>query len=286
MARAGKLHTPVDGIALVGHPGAMNADAPILLLDSGVGGLTVLAEVRKLLPQAPIIYVADHAALPYGNKTEAQVTARVAALLGRLTERYQPRLVTIACNTASTIALAAVREALDLPIVGTVPAIKPAAAMSRTGVIGLLGTAATIRQAYVDNLEREFAGDKRLLRHAAPALVQAAEAKLRGETVDPAIFADAALGLRSQEGGESIDTVVLACTHFPLLIEELAKALGPDVSFIDGAAGIARRIDFLTQGQDFIRSAPDLAVFTGDNGSIHRLRPALADYGLNQLEYF
>jgi glutamate racemase len=96
--------------------------APILLLDSGVGGLSVLAEVRKLLPQAPVIYVADHAALPYGNKTEAQIAARVPALLGRLVERYHPRLVTIACNTASTIALAAVREVLDVPVVGTVPA--------------------------------------------------------------------------------------------------------------------------------------------------------------------
>lgn len=264
----------------------MKADAPILLLDSGVGGLTVLAEVRKLLPQAPVIYVADHAALPYGNKTEAQVTARVAALLGRLTERYQPRLVTIACNTASTIALTAVREALDLPIVGTVPAIKPAAALTKTGVIGLLGTAATIRQAYVDNLEREFASGKLLLRHAAPELVQAAEAKLRGETLDPAVFAAAAAGLRSQSGGEKIDTVVLACTHFPLLKDELAGALGNDVSFIDGAAGIARRVAFLVQGQEFVRSSPDLAVFTGEDGSVDNLRPALTSYGLDRIEYF
>ena len=264
----------------------MNPAAPILLLDSGVGGLTVLEELRKLLPQVPVVYVADHAALPYGNKTEAQVTARVAALLGRLTERYQPRLVTIACNTASTIALAAVREALDLPIVGTVPAIKPAAALTETGAIGLLGTAATIRQAYVDNLEREFAGDKLLLRHAAPNLVQAAEAKLRGEEVDPAVYAEAARGLRSQPGGEKIDTVVLACTHFPLLEEELSRAFGPDVSFIDGSAGIARRIVHLTQGQQFARSGPDIAVFTGDNGSVDPLRPTLAQYGLEQIEYF
>jgi glutamate racemase len=106
-----------------------------------------------------------------------------------MTERLRPRLVCIACNTASTIALASVREVLEVPIVGTVPAIKPAAAMTRSGVIGLLGTQATIRQAYVDRLEAEFAADKRLLRHGAPELVAAAEAVLRGQAVDPAVFA-------------------------------------------------------------------------------------------------
>jgi glutamate racemase len=259
--------------------------APILLFDSGVGGLSVLGELRKLLPQAPVIYVADTAALPYGEKTERQIATRVPALLGRLVERYHPRLVTIACNTASTIALAAAREALELPIVGTVPAIKPAAAMTRTGVIGLLGTAATIRQVYVDNLEREFASDKLLLRHAAPELVQAAEAKLRGETVDPAVYAEAAAGLRRQPGGERIDTVVLACTHFPLLEAELGEALGPDIAFVDGAAGIARRIEHLTHGQPFERTRPDVAVFTSGNGSLDALRPALLHYGLERIEH-
>jgi glutamate racemase len=261
------------------------ATAPILLFDSGVGGLTVLGELRKLLPDAPVIYVADTAALPYGEKTERQIATRVPALLGRLVERYHPRLVTIACNTASTIALAAAREALELPIVGTVPAIKPAAAMTKTGVLGLLGTAATIRQAYVDNLEHEFASDKRLLRHAAPELVQAAEAKLRGETVDPKVYADAAEGLRTQPGGENIDVVVLACTHFPLLRDELGAAFGPRVALIDGAAGIARRVEYLTRGQDFARTVPDFAVFTGENGSLGRLLPALAGYGLERIEH-
>ena len=160
--------------------------APILLFDSGVGGLTVLAELRKLLPHAPVVYAADNAGLPYGEKTEAQVAVRVAGLLGRMTERFQPRLACIACNTASTIALEMVREVLAIPIVGTVPAIKPAADMTRTGVIGLLGTQATIRQGYVDRLEARFSQGKTLLRLAAPELVEAAEAKLRGEAIDSA----------------------------------------------------------------------------------------------------
>ena len=260
--------------------------APILLFDSGVGGLSVLAELRKILPDAPVIYASDNAGLPYGSKSEAQIAARVSGLLGRMTERLRPRLVCIACNTASTIALASVREVLEVPIVGTVPAIKPAAALTQTGTIGLLGTEATIRQAYVDRLETEFAVGKRLLRHAAPELVAAAEETLRGRSVDPAVFARAAKGLRAQPGGEAVDTVVLACTHFPLVSDELAQAFGPHVRFVDGAAGIARRIASLTKEQRFARSASDLALFTRGGDDVASLVASLAGYGLNRSEIF
>ncbi len=260
--------------------------APLLLFDSGVGGLSVLRKVRALLPQAPVIYVADNAGLPYGSKTEAQIAARVSGLLGRLTERFRPRLVCIACNTASTIALASVREVLEVPIVGTVPAIKPAASMTRTGVIGLLGTAATIRQGYVDRLEAEFAADKRLLRHGAPELVTAAEAKLRGESVDADVFARAVAALRSQPDGERIDTVVLACTHFPLIEDELRAAFGPGVSFIDGSDGIARRVAFLTEGQEWRRNQPDLALFTKGGDDVDQLGPTLVANGLERVAIF
>lgn len=262
------------------------ASSPILLFDSGVGGLTVYAETRKLLPDAPVIYAADLAGLPYGTKSEAEIAARVAGLLGRMSERYQPRLICIACNTASTIALAMVRDALEVPIVGTVPAIKPAAQITRTGVIGLLGTQATIRQAYVDNLEAEFASGKRLLRHAASGLVRAAEAKLRGQEVDMSAIHNAVGALRAMEGGEDIDTVVLACTHFPLLTEELAEAFGPGVQFVDGAKGIARRIAHLTQGQSFDAGAPSFAVTTGDLAEFESLAATFAAHGVNRLERF
>jgi glutamate racemase len=260
------------------------SSAPILLFDSGVGGLSVLAELRKALPQAPVICAADNGGLPYGTKTEAEVAARVCGLLGRMSERFAPRLICIACNTASTIALAMVRDVLNVPIVGTVPAIKPAAERTRSGTIGLLGTAATIRQPYVDRLAAEFAADKVLLRFAASELVGAAEAKLRGEPVDPAVYARAAAGLRDQPGGAAIDTVVLACTHFPLVTEELARAFGPGVSFVDGAAGIARRIVHLTKGQEFTRTRPDFALFTKAEPDLAALAPALAGYGLDRME--
>ena len=264
----------------------VNPAAPILLFDSGVGGLTVLAELRKLLPQAPVIYAADLAGLPYGEKSEAEIAARVAGLLGRMAERYRPRLITIACNTASTIALGMVREVLEIPIVGTVPAIKPAALQSRSGVIGLLGTSATIRQKYVDDLEAEFASGKRLLRHACPELVASAEAKLRGETPDADVFRAAAEGLRSQPGGSEIDTVVLACTHFPLVEDELRAAFGEGVAFVDGAQGIARRIAHLTRNDDLRRERPDFAVVTGALANADALRPVFAQYGLEEVAAF
>lgn len=267
-------------------PARVDPASPILLFDSGVGGLTVLQEVRKVLPDAPVIYAADTAGLPYGTKTEAQIAARVAGLLGRMTERFRPRLVCIACNTASTIALGMVRDVLEVPIVGTVPAIKPAAMMTKTGVIGLLGTQATIRQAYVDRLEHEFAADRRLLRHGAPGLVEAAEAKLRGERVDPALIRHAAEALRSQPGGDRIDTVVLACTHFPLVEDELAEAFGLGVTFVHGAAGIARQVARLTAGQEYARSSADLALFTGSGNLPSSYAARLPAYGLTRMERF
>ncbi len=260
--------------------------SPILLFDSGVGGLTVLAELRKALPHAPVIYAADNAGLPYGEKTEAQIAARVAGLLGRMTERLHPRLVCIACNTASTIALSMVRDVLEIPVVGTVPAIKPAAEMTKTGVIGLLGTEATVRQAYVDQLEQEFASGKTLLRCASPGLVEAAEARMRGEDIGSEAVGKAVACLRAMPHGDEIDTVVLACTHFPLLEDDLAHAFGPGVRFVHGAQGIARRIVHLTRGQHFLREQPDLALFTRDGDAVRAYAPAFARYGLERIEIF
>lgn len=264
-------------------------DAPILVFDSGIGGLSVLAKIRNAQPQAPIVYSADYAGLPYGEKSEIEVATRVCAFLGRLSERYRPRLVVIACNTASTIALAHARAVLGVPIVGTVPAIKPAAEQTQSGVIGLLGTKATIRQAYVDKLEAEHAVGKTLLRHAAPDLVAAAETKLRGETPDPAIFAEAIGGLVSQPNGHRIDRIILGCTHFPLVEEELAKAsiaagLDANLRFVDGSDGIARRVSYLTDGQAWPEHPVDgIFISTGPVDQIKPYRPALSRYNLTQI---
>lgn len=258
-------------------------DRPLLLFDSGVGGLSVLAPTRALLPRAPIVYAADTAGFPYGEKSDGDLAARIPALLGRLVERYRPRLAVIACNTASTIALAAIRTALDLPVVGTVPAIKPAAELSRTRTIGVLGTAATVRQRYVDDLAARFAADCVVIRHGAPDLVLLAEDKLAGRAVDAARVAVALDGLFEQPGGARIDVVVNACTHFPLLAEELAAAAPAGVRFVDGGPGIARRIAVLTSDDDWPESAiAGIATFTGEMPS--GLAPAFARYGLDRFQ--
>ncbi|MGN6269998.1 MAG: glutamate racemase [Sphingomonas sp.] len=260
-------------------------DRPILFFDSGVGGLSVLAEARRLLPQASTVYVADSAGFPYGTKSEAEIAARVPALLGRLAERYHPRLIVIACNTASTIALAAVRAALDLPIVGTVPAIKPAAALSKTRVIGVLGTDATVRQPYVDRLAAEFASDCLVLRHGSAELVDLAEAALRGEPTGDDRYRAVLAGLFEQPSGDRIDVIVNACTHFPLVADRLAAVAPHPVTFVDGSAGIARRIVALTEGQTWPERPQGRAVFTGRAGDTAALAPALRSYGLETIEF-
>ena len=260
----------------------MDPSAPILFFDSGVGGLSVLAPTLKLLPNAPIVYAADSAGFPYGKRTEADLAARVPALLGRLVERFHPRLAVIACNTASTIALDHARSALDLPIVGTVPAIKPAAENSKTRVIGVLGTEATVRQPYVDDLAAKFAADCTLIRHGSPKLVELAEAKLAGEEVTADAVRAAALPMFQAAAGDRIDTVVLACTHFPLLAEELTAAF-PGVTYVDGGPGIARRIAYLTQDQPWPpEPPPGIAVFTAPPRE--PLLVSLATYGLSEAQ--
>jgi glutamate racemase len=260
----------------------VDPNAPILFFDSGVGGLSVLEPTRALLPNAPIVYAADSAGFPYGKRTEAEIASRVPALLGRLVERFHSRIAVIACNTASTIALDQVRSALDLPVVGTVPAIKPAAEISKSRVIGVLGTEATVRQPYVDDLAGKFAADCTLIRHGSPELVELAEAKLAGEEVTADEIRNAVQPMFDAPDGNRIDTVVLACTHFPLLEDELRRAF-PGVSYIDGGAGIARRIAWLTREQPWPSAPSDgIAVFTGTL-SRRPLDSALARLGFGQI---
>lgn len=261
---------------------AVDASSPLLFFDSGVGGLSVLEPTRVLLPNAPFIYVADNAGYPYGRRSEAEIASRIPALLGRLVERFHPRLAVIACNTASTIALDHVRSALDLPVVGTVPAIKPAAELSKTRVIGVLGTEATVRQPYVKNLAKEFASDCTIIRHGSPELVDLAEAKLAGENITVEAVRAAAQPMFGAPDGERIDVGVLACTHFPLLRSELEQAF-PGVQWIDGGPGIARRIAYLTREQPWPASrGQGVMIFTAEARS--PLLATLAHYGIDEVQ--
>lgn len=259
----------------------MSPDSPLLFFDSGVGGLSVLQPTRALLPNAPIVYAADSAGFPYGKRTEAELAARVPVLLGRLVERFHPRLAVIACNTASTIALEHVRAALDIPIVGTVPAIKPAAELSKSRVIGVLGTEATVRQPYVDDLAERFASDCTVIRHGSAELVELAEAKLAGETIPIEAIHDAIVPMIRQPGGEMMDVMVLACTHFPLLAEEIAAAF-PAIAQVDGGPGIARRVAYLTQDHEWPSRPSGVAVFTAPPRA--DLIAALVRFGLDEVQ--
>ncbi len=248
-------------------------------------GLSILRPALDLMQAMPVVYAADNAGFPYGTKSDIELAARVPALLGRLVERYRPRIAVIACNTASTIALAHVRAALDIPVVGTVPAIKPAALASKSRVIGVLGTDATVRQPYVDRLAAEHGADCIVLRHGSAALVAYVEARLRGGPADPAIPADALAGLTDQPGGDRMDMVVLACTHFPLVEDELVAAAAQPLRFLDGGAGIARRIAYLNGDAPWPgRAPPGKAVFTRLDSDVATLAPALARYGLHDIQ--
>jgi glutamate racemase len=255
--------------------------AHVLMIDSGIGGLSVLDDVRAALPAIDISYIADNAGFPYGTKTEMAVATRVCALLGRLTERLAPDLIVIACNTASTIALAHARAVLDVPVVGTVPAIKPAAERSSSRVIGVLGTEATVRQPYVAQLSANHAGDCTVLLHGSARLVELAEARLRGAGVTPADVAAELAGLIGQPHGDRIDQVVLACTHFPLLADLLAAAAPPGVGLVDGGAGIARRVAHLLGEKGAQGNARGRAIFTRTDREVDALVPALQRYGLS-----
>ncbi|MBS0384234.1 MAG: glutamate racemase [Proteobacteria bacterium] len=257
----------------------VNAVKRVLVFDSGVGGLSVLDAIVASGAALELDYVADNAWLPYGLKSDADLRARAPALLHSITQQWVPDLVVVACNTASTIALDVVRAALTVPVVGVVPPIKPAAALTRTGVIGVLATPATVRRAYTNDLIAQFAPDKRVIRFGSAALVAAAEQKLRGEPVNQAAIAEAIEGLFGAPGGAQIDVVALACTHFPLLDKELAAAAPRACAWLDSGEAIARRVASLLIAP---RGAPRVnrAGFT-DAGVINALRPALETRGFS-----
>ena len=263
--------------------------ATAIVFDSGVGGLSVFDCIAAALPGLRLLYVADNAYFPYGTKEEAALVTRVRDLLAGLTERLHPDLIVVACNTVSTVALPALRDALAVPIVGTVPAIKPAAQASVTRVIGLLGTLGTVRRQYTQALIDEFAPGCTVLRHGSAELVELAERKLRGESIAPAAIERALAGLIDQPGGERMDTVVLACTHFPLLADELAAGAPRPLRWIDSGAAIARRVAALLDGAAASAKADapprHRAVFTARADAVEKLKPALSLRGLDEIEF-
>jgi glutamate racemase len=218
------------------------APPTILVFDSGLGGLTVFREIAAARPDAKLVYAADDAFFPYGAHGEAALVARVVALIGELIARTAPDLVVIACNTASTIVLPQLRARYTVPFVGTVPAIKPACAASNSKRVSVLGTEATVRREYTMALIRDFAQGCDVTLVGSARLAPLAEAALRAEPVEDAAIAAELAPCFVDHGARRTDTVVLACTHFPLLLDRLQRLAPWPVAWIDPAPAIARRV--------------------------------------------
>ncbi len=240
----------------------MSIPGPIGVFDSGLGGLSVLHEIRRTLPRAELIYCADHAFLPYGERPPAQVRARALAI-GAAFRQAGACAIVIACNTATAAAAEALRARIALPIVGMEPAVKPATAATRAGVVGVLGTGGTLQSARFAALLERFAGNVRVVTRPAPELVAAVE---RGEAGAPVGAAVRPLV------GAGADVIVLGCTHFPFLRAEIATAAGPDVRLIETGPAVARRLAaLLPPGR--ARGAAGVRFWTTGDPAL--IRPAL-----------
>jgi glutamate racemase len=256
----------------------------ILVFDSGLGGLTVLREIVKARPDARYVYVADDAWFPYGQYSEDVIIARAVPLVGELIAAHAPDLVVIACNTVSTLVMTHLRAAYQVPFVGTVPAIKPACARSVTKLVSVLGTRGTVQREYTHALIRDFSQGCQVNLVGSANLATLAEAALRGETIgDDAIWAEVAPCFVGDTDDDSVrtDTVVLACTHYPLLIDRLAALAPWPVDWVDPAPAIARRVaDLLGQDRGAAdRGATDaLAEMIFTSGRRHALRETLVPF--------
>ncbi|HEY8162127.1 glutamate racemase [Methylocystis sp.] len=263
----------------------MSRPPKILVFDSGLGGLTVYSEIIRLWPGADYVYCADDAGFPYGSWKEPDLIARVLQVIEKLIAEHAPDMVVIACNTASTIVLPALRDRWPrIPFVGTVPAIKPAAERSRSHLISVLGTPGTVARDYTQHLISQFAAHCCVTLVGSSLLAQLAEARMQGRSVcDEDIAAEMSLCFKEDEGART-DAVVLACTHYPLLVEDFRRLAPWPVDWIDPAPAIARRVDQLLRERGFeerfAATGQARAVFTSGAKPGPQLLAALAHYGL------
>lgn len=263
----------------------MSPSRPVLIFDSGLGGLTVLREARYLLPYEPLLYVADDAAFPIGRWQEGELRTRLLTLFEELIGAYQPKAVVIACNTAFTLAGEALRAAHpDVPFVGTVPAIKPAAEQTSSGLISVLATPGTVRRTYTRSLIDSFASQCHVRLVGSDVLAELAEKHLRGEMVSDEELGQEIAGCFLEQDGRRTDIVVLACTHYPFLANRFRKIAPWPVDWLDPAEAIARQLVRVLENKE--AGAPtetrDEALFTS-NPQDRGLERLLAGFGLHLL---
>ncbi|MEB6858787.1 glutamate racemase [Proteus cibi] len=262
----------------------LTANPTVLVFDSGVGGLSVYREIREKLPDAHYIYVFDNEAFPYGEKSQEFIIDRVVRIVSAVAEKHDLATIVIACNTASTVSLPALRAKFtDIPIVGVVPAIKPAAKLTCNGVVGLLATRATVKRPYTHELIERFATDCKVHSLGSAELVELAERKLHGEVVSlDALRKILTPWLKMKEPP---DTVVLGCTHFPLLADELLSVLPDGTRIIDSGAAIARRTAWLVVNQAKIKGTNEIsfAYCLKEDENSELLKPVLASFGFESL---
>jgi len=252
----------------------------ILVFDSGIGGLTVFREVKAARPDARYVYLADDAGFPYGEMPEQALVTRVVHVIGKAIAEHAPDLAVIACNTASTLALTELRARYSVPFVGTVPAIKPACAQSSSRRVTVLGTKATVGREYTRTLIREFAEGCDVHLVGSPRLAGYAEAQLAGEAVDDAAIKTEIAGCFVETDARRTDTIVLACTHYPLLLDRFRANAPWPVNWLDPAPAIARRAaDLLRAHASGEAATPPRIVFTSGRAAAPALAAALADYG-------
>lgn len=254
----------------------------VLAFDSGFGGLTVFQPLVAARPDIDIVYLADDSAFPYGRLGDGALVARVDEVIGAAIGQFRPDLVLIACNTATTLALAPLRRAHpSMPFVGTVPAIKPAAAASRTRRISVLATLATVQRDYTRQLIADHAGDCAVDLIGAPNLAPQAERHIRGLPIDQALVARDLSPAFVDAGGRRTDMIVLACTHFPLLLDVFGALAPWPVTFLDPGAAIARRADSLLPAPRSSAKGAKTLALTSDATVEGALAARLAAYGLD-----
>ncbi len=258
----------------------MSEGGPVLVFDSGIGGLSVLRAIRAAMPDIRIVYVADDAAFPYGAWDEQALSDHIVALMGELIAEHSPAAVVIACNTASTLVLPPLRKRFDLPFVGTVPAVKPAAERTRSGVVAVLATPGTMKRDYTRDLIKSFGQACHVRLVGAPALAALAEARMRGEPFDRDEIAEQIAPCFEEIDGRRTDIVVLACTHYPFLADAMAEIAPWPVTWLDPAPAIARRLMSVLDWRSVARGGESHAILTSGADPSSALIQLFARHGL------